>query len=444
MKLLCVTFFALFLCALSLCNAYKNIGKQRDDAREDSTKGAYTRDVLNNKLIDAMIELSCGKERLQDAENGMDDERKELRDTIQELNDRHLVNEEKIRSLNQDVSNTECDCEEYARQLHYASQKSQKLDRENQKLEQEKQQLKASLTENENTINDLQAHKNDSIPEPVAAVRSPPINIQPNDGIETKRSVTTILTLKDTAVEEKQVSAKDDELAERDGLIKDLEQQKETLTTDLGNLRDEHSECSGKLAGKDEEIRSLQVGKTTADKKSVETIASLRKELQEKNQEVEELEKAKGTSSADAVQRVSTLSAELEASRVAHAQCDEKSASQSSRIHELGTTKEQLEQALQTKTDEVTNEMKELQETHAKCGEHANTQALEMTALRNANMSLQESKTDLARDLEFAKLQHTKLVAEGQQVLNRYETLQNLHSSVSYFSEPSIPFHHIV
>lgn len=475
-KFLCVTFFALFLCALSLCSAYKNIRKQRDDAREDSTKGASKCDVLDNKLKDAMIELCYANERLQDADNGMDDERKEFRDTIQELNDQHLVNEETIRSLKQDLSNTECDCEEYERKLSYASQKSQELAWENQKLEREKQQLEASLAENENTINDLQAHKNDSIPEPVAAVTPTSIYTQPHDDIETDRPVTTILTLKDPAIEEatadeeetdahgiefenrcdahaksgerleKKVSAKDDELAERDGRIKDLEQQNGSLTTDFEKLRDEHGECSGKLAGKVEEIKELQAGKTTADNESAETIAGLRKELQKKGQEVEELE-AEGTSSADAVQRVSTLSAELEASRLAHAQCDEKSTGQISRIDELGTEKEQLEGALRVKKDEigqVNNDLKELQETHAKCGEHANTQASEMTALRNANKSLQDSNTNLSREVELARLQNTNLVGEGQQVLNQYEALQNLHSTVSYLSDPSLPFHHVV
>lgn len=453
------------LCALSICNAFKNVKKQRDDAREESTKGAYECCDLDNKLRGTVNELHFANDRLRSADNGMDDERKEFRDTIQELNDRHLVDEEQLRSLRQDVSNTECDVEEYGRKFDYALQ-------ENQKLEREKQQLEASLAEKDETINDIQAHKNDTIPEPVAAVPTPPIYTQPNDEIETGRPVTTILILRDPAMEqatadeeetdahrvgaevqrdahaksgedlEKQVAAKDGELAEKDGRIDDLEQRNGTLATDLENLRDEHGECSGHLARKDDEIRNLQGEKTTADEDSAKTIATLRTQLKEKEQKDEDLEEANGTLAAeanpseDAVQHPSTLSDELEEPRLAHAECNKKSTSQVSTIREL------LEQTLQLKNDDIgslhgqvtslRNDLKEVQDTHAKCGEHANTEASGSAELGNANELLQESNNDLLKQLKTARAQHASLVEEGQQVLDQYNALKNLHSVVSY------------
>lgn len=447
MKCICTIIFVLFLATLSLCNRYKNIRKQRDDAREDFRKGAYEYCDLHNQLYYA-------NERLQEAENGMDDERRQFRDTIQELNDRNLVAKEEVRSLEQHVSNTECDRDEYGRMLDYASREKQKLARENQELERENKQLEASLAEKDETIKDLQAHQNYTISEPVAAVSQPYINTQPNDEIEMHPVVTTLPPLGDTALEqgiadgeeidahrtelevlrdahaqcdeklEHQVAAKDGQLSERDGRIKDLERQNGTLNSDIGGLRtelknlgDTHGECSGnlqtELARKNEEMETLRAEKKRLEEDSAKDTGTLRTKLGEKEQEVTDLGKANETlvadsaPSADATQRLDTLSDELEKSRSAHAQCDENSTSQRSRIGQLVTANEQLEEALRLKNDEflslqgqvslVQNELVELRGTHAICGEHANTQGSENTQLRNQIGALQGSNDNLLR-----------------------------------------------
>lgn len=459
---LCTVFFALFLGALSLCNAYKNIKKQRDDAREDSRTGAYEYCDLHNQLRDSENELYHANERLQDAENGMDDERRHLRNTIQELIDQHLVDKEEVRSLEQHVSNTECDRDEYTRKLGYESREKQKLAWENQKLERENQQLEASLAEKDETINDLQAHQNDTTSEPVTAVSQSYINTQPNDEIETHPPVTTTLPLGNTALEqatadgeesdvhrteleplrearassedlEKQIAEKDGELAERDGRIEELELQNGTLTseigglrTDLKNLSDEHGECGGhlqtQLIQKDEEMENLRAAKTTVEEESAKNIATLRTKLGEMEKKVTDLKEANEALVADSappaeiVQRLTTLGHELEESRSAHAQCDEKSKSQYSTIEELVTAKEQLEETLRLKNDEfgslqrqitpVQTELAELQETHRKCGEHANIQGSEITKLRDANGNLQGNNDNLLRqNLALQELQ---------------------------------------
>ena len=388
--------------------------KQRDDAREDSKNGAYECCDLHNKLRDTENELFYSNERLQDADNGMNDERKEFRNTIQELNDQHLVDEEEIRSLRQDVSNTECDRDEYGRRLGYAS-------RENQRLEREHQQLQASLVEKDQTIQDLQAYKDNTVSAPITTVSSPPIYIQPNGEIELYQPIITPLTLRDIAPEqattneedtsarvielenlrnvhakcgedlEKQVAVKDGELAKRDDRINVLEQQNGTLSserdglrTDLGNLRDEHGECSEKLDS----------------------------ELAKKDGEMR------------------TLSDEVEVSRRAHAQCDENSSSQNSRIGELVTAKEQLEETLRVKNDELGNlrgqvtELAELQDTHAKCDEHANTQGLEIVQLRNANGSLQDANGNLLKQLETARDNYEDLIQEHRREQDLNEQLR--------------------
>ena len=454
LKCLCTVFFILFLGALSLCNSYKNISKQRDDAREDSRKGAYEYCDLHIQLRGCKNELYYANERLQEAENGMDDERRRLSDTIQELNDQHLVAQEEVRSLEQHVSNTECDRDEYGRMLDYASREKEKLARDIQELEREKHQLEASLVEKDETINDFQAHQNDTVSEPVAAVSQSYINTQPNDEIEVHTGVTTVLSLRDTALGqeiadgrgidahpteleilrgahakcgenlEHQVAAKDGELSERDDRIKDLEQQNGTLTFDVGGLRaelknlsDTHGDCSGHLQGelarKDEELETLRAEKKRSKEDSAKDIGTLRTKLGEKEQEVTDLRKTNETlvadsaASADTTQRLNTLSDELEQSRSAHAQCDENSISQRARIGQLVTAKEQLEETLQLKNDEflslqgqatlAQNELVELQEEHARCGEHANTQGSEITQLRNEIGALQENNGNLSR-----------------------------------------------
>ena len=135
------------------------------------------------------------------------------------------------------------------------------------------------------------------------------------------------------------------------------------------------------------------------------------------------------------VQRLNTLSAELEESRLAHAQCDENSTSQSSRIGQLVIAKEQLEEMLRVKDGEIQgrvtplhNELAELQKIHARCAEHDITQGLKLTQLRNANGSLQVINNDLSQQLGTARDEHANLVREGQRVENQNEALLDLQS----------------
>lgn len=175
----------------------------------------------------------------------------------------------------------------------------------------------------------------------------------------------------------------------KDQKIRDLEQAKGTLTaqiselrTDLGNLSEEHGECSKHLhthlAAKDEKIRILQAEKTAVEEHPAETVAALRTKLEEKEKEVADLEEANGNvvaePAADTVERLKKLNDELEVSRLAHAQCEEKSISHCSRIGHLLTAKEQLEEKLRDKKGEIgslqrrSTEPVELQEKHAKSG----------------------------------------------------------------------------
>lgn len=437
---------------MSVYNAYANTKKERDDAREDCTRGAYEWCDLRSRLRDTENELYYANERVQDVDKGMEDERKEFRDTIQELNDQHLVNQEEIRSLNQHVSNIECDHEEYGRRLRYASRESRSLARENQKLEHEKEeierkneQLGVSLTEKDKAIDGLEAQTKDSTLEPIAAVSSSPIYIQLNAETEMHQPQTTTPRLTDTAPEP---AATDTDLAERDGRVRDLEQQNETLTsemeglrTDLGSLRDEHGECSGnlqtQLAKKDEAMSTLRAEKRTADDDSAETVAGLRTELERKGQALEEANgalDANRASSADNVKRLKTLSDELEVSREAHAQCAETSASQTSGIGELIIANEQLKGTLQLKDDEVSrlqgrvsdlrDDQEELQKKHATCIQRAQKQALQVTQLHDVNGLLQGSNNDLSQQLESVRTESANLIREGQRVEQHNRALQ--------------------
>ena len=422
MKFFGTVLFGLFLWALSLCNAYKNIKKERDGAREHSTKRAFENCDLHNKLRDTENQLYYANERLQASEKDMDDERREFRNTIQDLNDQHLADQEEIRSLKQHVSNTECDRDEYRRRLGYATRDYRKLARENQtlvheneKLERVNQQLAGSLAEKDDTINELQARTNDLNAERVTAVSSAPIYITPNDG----------------------------ELAKRNERINSLEQQNRTLTSEtevlrtaLENLREEHGECSGhlqaQLAEKDEEMRGLRAEKKTADDVSAVAVAGLRADLQKKEQEVEGANRALVANQASSADNLETLRGELQASQHAHAQCDENSASRNSRIGELVTAKDQLEDTLRVKSDEIAslqgrvadldNDREELQKTHA------NAQALEITQFRNANGALQESNDNLSQQLEKARDEREALVREGQRVEEQNRTLHDLRT----------------
>ena len=101
--------------------------------------------------------------------------------------------------------------------------------------------------------------------------------------------------------------------------IRALEQAKGTLTarigelrTDLGDLSEEHGECSRHLhthlAGKDENIRILQIEKTAVEEHPAETVAALRTKLEEEEKEVADLEEANGNvvaePAADTVERL--------------------------------------------------------------------------------------------------------------------------------------------
>lgn len=362
----------------------------------------------------------------------MEDERKEFCGAIQELNDQLLVDQEETRSLKQHLSNTECDRDEYGRRLGYASRESRNLARENQELEHEKQelerknkQLEALLTEKDKALDDLEAEAKDSTPEPVAAVSSSPIYIQ---------------------------LAADADLAPRDGRIRDLEQQNETLTseieglrTDFGSLRDEHSERSGhlqtQLAKKDGEMSALRAEKKTADDDSAKTVAGLRAELEKKGQELEEAKvtlEAHRASSADNVQRLETLSNELQVSQEAHTRCAETSASQNSRVGELTTANEQLEGTIQLKDDEISrlqgrvtdlcNDQEDRRKKRATCIQHAEEQALRVTQLRDANGLLQRSNNDLTQQLESARTERANLIREGRRVEQHNRDLQDLRT----------------
>ena len=395
--------------------------EQRDDARHDTEFGLYQCSDLHSKLRRTEDELRFANERLQALDNDMDDERREFRKTEQELNDQHLDDQEEIRSLKQHVSNTECDRDDYARRLGYASRISrnvalehQKLLQEKEKLERENQQLKAKVADRDETISGLQAQTNEKKSEIAATVSSPTINIQSNEVVSAHGS----------------------------SGVQDLEQQNRTLTseitilnTSLENLRNEHGKCSGhlqtKLAEKDEEMRILQAEKKAVDEESAKTVNKLR----EKEQGLEDLEKTKRelvasqASSAETVKRLDTLSQELEVSRRAHAQCDEKSAGQESRIGSLTSTKEQLEETLQAKNDEIGDlsrqvtdlhsEREELRKAHATCDDRA----LEVTQLRTAVGSLQGSNGDLSQQLETAKRERARLVQAGQLVEQQNEIL---------------------
>ena len=422
-KFVAISLFALALGAFNLCNTHKVIKKERDDAIAHSAKGAYEYCHLHNKYKDTENVLHTANEKLQDANNDADEERKEFRDTIQDLNDQHQVDQEEIRSLKQHVSNTECDRDEHFRRFGYASRANKKLAqenqdfarekqnlaKENQKLEHEKQRLKlenqqleALMTEKDKTINHLQAQANDTAPEAVAVAPSSPIYILPNDQTEMHQQMqqpcTAMPSLSDTFPEQ---AAADGRVSERDGRIRDLEQQNQTLAsenerlvTDLETLRDEHGKCTEhlrtQLAKKDGDLSTLQAEKETANKDSTETIAVLQAELDKKEQEVEEANGAlvaNRASSADNVQRLETLSSELEVSRLARAQSDKDSAEQKSRIGELTASKAHLEDTLRVKNDEIATlqmcvsdsrkDLEELQKTHATCNEHASSQALE-------------------------------------------------------------------
>lgn len=538
----------MILCALSVCNPYKNIRNQRDEPREDSRKGAYEWCDLHTKLRDTENGLYRANEKLQDADSDMNEERKEFRDAIQGLNDQHLADQEQIRSLEQDVWNTESDRDGYSRQVLQVSRESGELQRDlskanNQRIvaQAEVQTLEENLSE-ANAQRDLARTEVQTLQENLSEakhqrdqakgqVQTLSVQREPRPGQAT--SVVTMpkarpkpnhrrtqrqsslpkthrkLSLKGSKAAKPRTSssagpkpprnivgenlskgrlqamlAKSDQeiqdlqeqsqtssvqagaeagqmleentpealdleasITAKDHKINDLEQENRRLTADHGALRtyleklsDEHDKCSEhlqtQLAEKDEEIRNLQAEKTTADNDSAETINILRTELEERIEDVADLEEANATlvaeaaPSADTVQRLNILSGELEVSRRAHDQCDENTNRQSSRIGELVTEKEQLEETLRAKNNEIEslqgqvtplhNDLEELQEAHAGCGERANTKALEITELRNANEELRGTNGLLLRQVD----NYTHRTREHEKLQNRNEELR--------------------
>ena len=417
-KSLSIFVFALLLGGLSIRFAYQTMERERDNAEERSTKQLYECCDLHSKLRDTVGELHQANERQQASDNDADAERREFHNTTQDLHSQNSANQEEIRSLKRQISNTECNRDEFRRKLDCASRESrilvrenQDLKRENQNLNREKQQLNKSVAEGEETIKNLQAHHNDRNRKLITAT---PIYIQSNDM----------------------------ELAERKGSFQRLEQRNKTLTSEieglraeLESLRDEHGKCSGdlhsQLADKDATISNVLSEKKTADDESAKTIASLRVELGEKAAKVEDLEEANGkmvagqTSSAHNVQR---LNRELEVSRQAHLQCDENSARQTTRVGKLVTEKEKLEERLQASNEEVeilqgrvtksANDLQELQESHV------NAQASEITQLQ----SLQRTNIDLSQQLGTARNDLANLTLEGRRVEERNRTLEGLQS----------------
>ena len=434
--------------ALSIRNAYSATKKQRGDARQESRKEAHEYRDLQNKFKDLERDLCHADKKLQASDNDMDDERQEFREIIGDLDNQHLVDREEIRSLKQDISNTECDHDEYRRSLEYGCRKIRNLERENQQLlqgnkdlEQENQRLQALLAERDETITNLQAPTNDVFSEPVMALSSTYIYTQSNDETDMhhqthESNTTTVTTPKHTT------AAKD--VDERDTRIQDLVQQngsliseKEKVHTDLESLRDEHRKCSGhlqtKLGEKDEELRITRAEKKTSDEVSPETVAALKSKLGKEKQKVEALEEANATlavdreASVDAAQRLSTLSNELEVSRQAHAQCDENSASLTPRIGELMTAKEELGETLRAKNDEI----RTLQEAHAACGQHANARATEITQLGNTNGLLQATKDNLSQQLATRDGEWADMIGEGRRLASENQSLKDLRTSSS-------------
>ena len=223
-----------------------------------------------------------------------------------------------------------------------------------------------------------------------------------------------------------------------------LEQDNERLTADNAALR---SHFETQLVEKNEVIRILRVEKTTAKDESANAIDDLRTKLEEKEKKISDLEEANATSvaevasSADATKRLHTLSSELEESQRAHAQCDENGTRQSSRIGELVTDKERLEEALRAKYNEneslgqqttrLDKDLEELKETHARCSERVGTQAIEITALRNTNGILQENNASLLQQLG----NYSNLTQEHESLQNRFEELRQAGQNLQISSQ---------
>lgn len=488
----------------SLRNTYINIKTQRDEAREDSKKGAYEWCELHLKLRDAENELYIATEKLQDADSDMDDERKEFRDASHGLKDQHLADQEEIRSLKQDLWNSESDRDGHSRQAFQVLKENQKLKddlsgasiqydlaqaqmqtlRENmaevsrqRDLAEEKVRTLSTQVEHQQgqvtyVTTSLKARpkpqhrrtqRPSSLPKfhkkkllvkrsnPARASTSSsarPISPRDDGGKHLpKGTLQAILAeenleIKDfqgrsepskvqAGAEAEQMSGEktpevlelDASVLVRDQEIRDLEEEKWTLNAEISGLRTELKNSSGEhlrtqLAGKNEEISNLQAEKTTADNHSAETLATLQTKLEEEEKKVAHLEEANGTSAAE----LTALSNELQASRLTHAHCNENSTSQESRIG-------QLEEKLREKDSEIwslqkqATELVELQDTHARCGEHASTQGLETSKLSNANELLQRANGNLSQELGKVRDNHANLVQQHQLELARNQEL---------------------
>ena len=207
----------------------------------------------------------------------------------------------------------------------------------------------------------------------------------------------------------------------KDQRISGLEQENGRLTADNVALR---TDFETQLAKKNEAIRILREEKTTVKDESADAIDDLRTKLEDKEKRVADLEEVNATSvaevasSAGATKRLHTLSSELEESQRAYAQCDENRTRQSSRIGELETDKERLEEALRAKSNE-----------NEGLGQQTTRLDKEITVLRNTNGILQGNNANLSQQLG----NYSNLTQEYESLQNRFEELrqagQNLQSS---------------
>ena len=488
-KSVCTVFFVLILCAFSLYACFINIRNERDEARELSRKRVYHLGDLRTKLRDTLEGLSVANEKLQDADSDATQERAEFRGTIQGLNDQHQSDLDRIKALRQDLWNTESDRDEYSRKVVQASIELTGVRRDlseasNQRIlaQAEVQTLRENLIEArrqrdlaQGEVRELSARMQPQRGQATSVITSPQPRPKPKHRRTqrlsslpkghkkvlfkgSKTSVTSTFSAAgpkqpgniiadNLAVGMVQATLAQGDQTSQAGAGAGARQAVEEATPEALGLEASTTDAAlrtdfeTQLAEKNEVIRILQADKTTAKDES----ADLRTKLEEKENKISELEEANATSvaevasSADATKRLHTLSSELEESQRAYTRCDENRIHQKSRIGELETDKERLEEALRAKTNEneslgqqttrLDKDLEELKDTHARCSERASTQAMELSALRNTNEILQGNNANLLQQLG----NYSNLTQEHESLQNRFEELrqagQNLQSS---------------
>ena len=478
-KIICTVFFVLILCAFSLYACFINIRNERDEARELSRKGAYQSGDLRTKLRDTLEELSQANEKLQDADSDTTQERAEFRGTIQGLNDQHQSDLDRINALRQDLWNTESDRDEYSRKVVQSSIETAGARRElsaanSQRVlaQAEVQTLRENLLEArrqrdlaQGEVRELSAQTQPQRGQATSVVTSPQPRPKPKHRRTqrpsslpkghkkvlfkgSKASVTSTFSVAgpkqpgNIIADNLAIGMVQATLAQRDQVGAGAGARQAVEEADNAALR---TDLETQLAEKNEVIRILRAEKTTAKDESANAIDDLRTKLEEKEKKISDLEEANATSvaevasSADAMKRLHTLTSELEESQRAYAQCDENRARQGSRIGELETDKERLEEALRAKTNENESlgqqttrshkDLEELKETHARCSEHASTQAMELSTLRNTNGILQGNNANLLQQLG----NYSNLTQEHESLQNQFKELrqagQHLQSS---------------